>query len=152
MAKKYIDDIVLENARIMFRNFSGEADKFTREGDRSFCVVIEDPELAATLANDGWNVRVLKPRDLDDEPTHYLQVKVSFKGYPPKVYLVTNSRKEELDEETINILDNCDILSSDMVIRPYSYEVGGRSGISAYLKELWVTIEETPFAHKYDHL
>ena len=57
------DCIVIENARIIFRNFSGIETKFNRKGSRNFCVVIEDPKLADELTAIGWNIRTLKPRD-----------------------------------------------------------------------------------------
>ena len=123
MSRKATDNIIIENARIIFRNFSGKEDKYNRAGDRNFCVIIEDHNDAQRLIEDGWNIRVMPPREEGDEPRHYLQVAVSFKNFPPKVVMVTRIILEGTKNE--------------------------KSGVKAYLKTMYVTIEEDEFAEKY---
>lgn len=154
MTYKVLDNIEIENARIMFKNFSGNETQYNREGERNFCVVIPDAEMAEKLANDGWAIRILAPREEGDEPMHYMNVKVSYKNIPPSVYLVTEKadgsiKKTLLNEDTIGILDHAELRTVDLVIRPYNWSVSGKSGVKAYLKDGYFVNVEDKFAAKY---
>lgn len=146
------DNLVIENAHILFRNLEGRPDKYNpRGGNRNFCVIIEDPATAQQLSEEGWNVRILPARDEDEEPRHYLQVAVSYAHIPPKIYLVTRKKRELLTEDTVAVLDHADISNVDLSISPYRWQVNGNSGVKAYLKTMYVTVEEDEFADKYEN-
>lgn len=139
----------IDDARIIYRNFRGEGGKFNREGDRNFAVVIPKQELADELRNRGWNVKIKPPKDEEDSPFMYLPVKVKFNDRGPQVYLRTGDRVNRLDEERISILDDINIHSVDLDIRPYDWDVNGKSGRTAYLQSIEVIQEIDRFAARY---
>lgn len=136
----------IDDARIIYRNFSGEGSKFNREGDRNFSLIIPDQELADKLVAQGWNVKIREPREEGDDPFIHLPVKVKFNDRGPNVYLQSGGRRVKLDEESISCLDNVDIVNVDMDIRPYDWEVNGKTGRTAYLHSMCVTQEVDRFA------
>lgn len=139
----------IDDAKIIFKNFEGRGDKFNREGDRNFSLLIEDPNTADALVKEGWNVKIKPGRDEDEEPFMRLPVKVKFTEYGPNVYLRTGDRVNKLDEESISCLDNIDIESVNMDIRPYDWEVNGRTGRTAYLQSMEVVQRIDRFSARY---
>lgn len=142
------NSVIIENAKIMWRNFSGKAGDYNHEGDRNFCVLLEDDQ-ANMLKTDGFNVKWLEPREEGDVRQAYLPVKVKFTKRPPKIVLVSSSGKSFITEDDINILDWADIDHVDMVVNPYEWNRNGKTGITAYLKDMYVAITEDPFEQKY---
>lgn len=142
----------IDDARIIFKNFEGRGDKFNREGDRNFSLLIEDPKTADALVEQGWNVKIKPGRDEDEGDFMRLPVKVKFTDYGPNVYLVSGGRRVELDEESIACLDNIDIESVDMDLRPYDWDVNGRTGRTAYLQSMQVVQRIDRFAARYANM
>lgn len=145
MIKNNID---IENARIGFRNFSGKEGKFNAKGNKNFCVFLND-DIALTLEREGWNVRWLTPKDDYDAKQAYLSVSVGFGNMPPKIFLVTSKGKTLLDEDSVMVLDWAEIVTVDLTIRPYNWEVSGKTGVKAYIKSMYIIIAEDTFESKY---
>lgn len=142
----------IAGARIGFKNFTGLEGPYNKEGERSFAVFL-DEELAETLLADGWNVKLPKLREFasDEEDTRkpHLAVEVAFGKFPPKIVTITNDIPKVLSEEEVNTLDWLEIENVDLVINPYHWSVNGNSGVKAYLKAIYATIESDMFSQKY---
>lgn len=149
------DTVLMEGVRIIFKNFSGKEGKYNREGDRNFAVLLDD-DVATAMNLDGWNVKWLKPREVDEgEDEHadaYLPVTVGYKGRPPRVVMITSRGRTDLGEDEVSMLDWADIKNVDLIVRPYNWEVSGNVGVKAYLKSIFVTIEEDALDLKYADL
>lgn len=148
--RKVTSNIKIEDARLIFKNFQGKATDRNAEGNRNFCVIL-DEDLAEALKEDGWNVKRLKPRDDEEVGSPYLSVKVKYGDYPPIAVLITSRGKTKLDEDTIGQIDWTNIKTCDLIIRPYNYPAmqGRPAGVSAYLKSIYVTVNEDDLALKY---
>jgi hypothetical protein len=155
--------VQINGARILggsYRNFSGTPDRFNTNGNREFCFVIDDPEIAEALKNDvsaegaGWNVKIKPPREEGDTPFMFLKVKVSFGMRPPAIYLETDGNMVRLDEDSIGILDRTDIAYADLDIRPYDDVMAGKPFRSAYLMSMKVVqdFSHDRFASQYNEM
>jgi len=134
--------IIFRDARIIFKNFEGRPSEYNRNGERSFSVIIPDPETAQQLQNDGWNVKVRAPRTPDDTVEYRLNVKVNFGYKPPKIELIDGENVQQLDEDHVRILDQADLARIDLVVTPYNWSRSdGSEGVSAYLKQMKAYLE-----------
>lgn len=148
----------IEDARIIWPNFSGEATKYTREGDQFFTLVIPTVEMYEALQNDvndygvPWNVKFSEPREDGDDPFIRMKVKVKFNDYGPKVYLQSGNKTTELDEKSIACLDRIPMSKVDMYIRPFDGEANGQPYRAAYLQTMHVTqdVYADPYASRLD--
>jgi hypothetical protein len=162
--ERQLEPVVMEGMRLIFRNFEGKEGQYNRAGDRNFGVILP-PDVAESMLADGWNVKYLKPSEEEQEEgieqgPAWLSVSVNFdKGKPPKIVMVSSRGPTKLDEDTVTQLDWVDIASDeqgnpkcDLIVRPYTWEVSGRTGIKAYLQSMYVTIEEDELEKKYADL
>ena len=148
--------VQIDGARIIYRNFSGRGTQYNREGDRNFCLVIDDPDIAQTLIDEGFNVKIREPREEGESPFMYMKVNVKYhpKGSDlerlnPVAVLVSGRNRTSLDDESVCCLDNIDIANVDLDISGSNWNVNGRSGRSAYLSKIYVTQELDRFASRY---
>lgn len=139
----------IDDARIIYRNFSGVGSKYNREGDRNFALVIPNEEIKDALVQEGWNVKIKAPREEGDTPFMILPVKIKFNERGPHVYLKSGQALNKLDEETVGCLDDIDISSVDLDLRPFDWDVNGKTGRTAYLQSIHVTQNIDRFAARY---
>lgn len=151
--KRVNDEIMLEDVRMIWRNFAGEEKQYNAKGKRNFAIPLED-ELAHQLLELGWNVKS-KTRVNDEgaeETLHHLPVTVKMDGrVPPRLFMVTKSRNSRvlLDEETVQLLDYAEFDKVDVKLRPFNWDVQGKQGVSAYIKNGFFTLREDELELKY---
>lgn len=141
------DPIIIEGARIKFKNFAGEARQYNPAGQRNFVLCLPD-ELARQLTAEGWNVKWKPGRYPEDPDEAQLVVKVKYNesgddhSRDPIAYLIQGRRKIALDGRTVATLDRLAPLNIDLVVRPYVWDINGNVGITAYLDEIYYTAVE----------
>lgn len=143
-----INSLLHENARLMFRNFAGRVETYNDKGARGF-VLFLDPDKAEEMKAEGWNIKQLRPREEDDVPQSYLPVAVSYKVKPPKIVVLTSKARTELGEEDLAMLDYAEIKNADIMLSASNWDVNGNTGIKAYLKSAFLTLNEDPLELKY---
>lgn len=139
----------IENTRMVFRNFEGRAGQYNKEGDRNFCVLL-DPEDAAYLENEGFNVQHFHPRDdrPEDIPQAFMRLIVRFDRIPPKIVLITSKNRTVLTEESVGSLDRIRVDHVHVAIHP-RLNRNGKYKYTGYLRELYVYVMESYLENKY---
>lgn len=143
----------VEGAKILWTNFSGRPTKFNAAGGKRTFNLVLDRDTADDLRREGWNVREIAPREEGDEPTYVTEVTVAFGNFPPKINLVQDKSKRmiQLDEDSVGLLDDMDILNVDVIVRPYEHGVANARGctVKGYVKTMYITQDCSDFNGKY---
>lgn len=109
--------------------------------------IITLPDMLQAL---GWNIKIKPPRDEDDDRFIFLSVKIKFNDRGPNVHLVTGRRHNILSEDSVDCLDRIDMANVELDIRPYDWDVNGKTGRTAYLQSMHVVQDVSDrFADRY---
>lgn len=138
--------IELDDARIIYANFTGERSRYNASGTRNFCVLIPF-EMEQQLLADGWYLKYLTPREEGAMPQPYIKVNISDRfGVPPMS--IVSYRGERI----LNSLDELDALKSagirqaSVVIKPHRYTTDdGETHFNGYLEEMRIVLREPRF-------
>lgn len=156
------EEVQIDNAKIIWRNFEGREGTYNAAGARNFVVVLDDAT-ARQLEATGWNVKRKPPREEGEEELIILTVKVSYKGRPPRIVLMgrkwSHQRNEEilirtpLDEELCGLVDSLEFDNVDLILNPYDWRLKtGATGRTAYLKTFYGLIHQDPLDARYAHI
>lgn len=121
--------IVMENAKLTFRDFAGR-----RYGTGAFGLAL-DADIALKLKDDGWNVKERIFDDPNEEPSYWLPVTVRWDKFPPDIIMATKNNETFLDEKTVGTLDNAEFDYVNLVVTPSSQ-------MRAYLKSMYAMVQE----------
>ena len=91
------EQLVIDDAVLRFHNFAGEQTEFNAKGNRNIDVVLPDKDMAVEMGERGWNVKIRKPRNEDEEPYYTLNIKINLDSkWPPDFYQYDKSRRIDI--------------------------------------------------------
>ena len=153
--------IRMDDTRFIFQtNFSGDPrrDTYGSNAHRGN-IIIPDNLLVRQLVSDGFNVKMTKPRDDEDEaefkPDYFISIKMNFESaYPPRVYLVSgDGEPAPLGEDDMTELDRLNderrVKNVCAVLNPYENPKTGSK--SLYVKTMYIEqdLEDDPYYKRY---
>lgn len=158
------ENLVIEGAKITFVNFRGlDPNGYNPKHEKSFALTLDPDRFDIdAMRRDGWNVREREPKEGYEDAgiLYYLPVTVRFDNFPPTIYLVTRIggsdekpkyKRTRLDEESCFMIDTARIANVNLEIsHGRTYDFGGKVGIKAYLKKMYIEIEEDRLDAMYD--
>ena len=144
-----------KRAKIPFRtNFAGREEGFNKDGKHEFALQIDDSAKAQELAERGWQIKTRYNRDDPDQVDFYfINCEVAWphgKNFPtPVVKQVTSETHTPtvLDEETIGLLDEEDIICVNVKLRPFNWydDRDKKEKVKAYVARLTALVREDTF-------
>ena len=158
-------NLVIEGAKLVFRNFAGVEKQYNEKGKRNVQVVVPD-EVVESLRADGWNVttRVIPAID-QEKPTNLLKLNLNYRVNPdgtpdgrnPKFYIISGDKKVRTlptmkdlgDGMSPCIYDQCKITNCDIEVRPYHYDKNNPNKVSAYIEQINIEIALSALDLKY---
>ena len=153
-----IERVRFDDADIIFKHFGGEKDNFHTEGQRDFCIKIDEEE-AHYVMDKGLNVKPLTSRDPDEPPMFYVKVKLKYgvrddgTEWGPIINVYTDKVKRVFKEKDVTKLDRARILDADVVTHIYRRQNNGKPTATLTLDILHAVIKERtyddPYANKY---
>lgn len=155
MAFREIEDIIVEDAKLHYRNFDGEKSQSNPKGALGLGLIL-DPAKKDFYYEEGWKIKVKEYDDPDRETRYYIPVTISFDNpkHMPRIGVLNVKRNviSEVKPEQLHLYQrNADIIRYDVIVTPYCWTMpDGSSGVKAYLKELIMHVQPTGFEYLED--
>ena len=162
------EQLVIEDAKILFHNYAGLQTDYNNPGNRNFDVILPDNEMAIAMGNQGWKVKIRKPRDPQDDPYYTMNVRINMNSrYKPIIEQHVRGRKDPIryDEEMLGTFDpahptemkdgkkGLDGLNIDhifLIINGSPWETQLGTGIKAYLDQFHFEEKAPVYGSYYD--
>lgn len=147
--------VIIRGAKVMpgsmdliFRNFAGKKTDFNDEGNRNFCIKVDEADVEV-LADANINIK----RTKDNEP--YFKVNVRYSNVPPTIVRVKPTAdgkkiKTVIEEENLWSLDKSLIADASISVSPY-FSTKNRKW-TCYLASMMFTPLTDPIQEEIDAL
>lgn len=148
--------VIIEGTKFIYKtNFSGDPDRDTYGNtQRKGNLIIPDIEQARRLIDEGFNVKLTKPKPGEEEgfiPRYYVAIKVNYESeWPPKIFLMTGENDRHgvlLDAESVSNIDYMWIDNVNVVLNKYE----GKNGKSLWVKsmEVFQKMDDDPISMRH---
>lgn len=153
IARQQAKTILIDDVRVMFRNFSGKPGQFNAAGQRNFHILLPQ-EAAQDLESQGFNVKYLKAREEGEVPQAHLKINVNLtSNIPPKIIVVNSKGRRQLTEDMMDMLDWAEFEKVDLIFARYQREwPDGRTTVTAYLQTFFGFIREDELELRYNDI
>lgn len=150
--QEWIEEVELEDIAVKWNwsHFDGRADTFNDEGDHNFTIILPE-KTAKEMLELGWTgIKENEPYEEGDLPEWTLKAKISYKYEAPRVYLIKNGRKFRAEQDDLRDIRRDTCQQIDVILTPSRWVNGPRTGVTAYVKELYAEVKQSRFADKYE--